>query len=512
MRKRVSLPNGDGVELRGEVCTRLSIREAYRQIMMALYRSVLPLCALLLSGCVGLPYHPFPAASTSTAYFADPADEGTLVGIAISGGGSRAATFAAAVLEELARIPVDTDGEGQKSLIEKVNYISSVSGGSLAAAYFGLLKPGRNVPVLSGTDLSTPYRSFFQKFNSTMQQDFEGALIRGVLLGRELAVNAIAGEWDDRIFHGATFSDIYAREQRRDCPTLILNATSFDNGRRFVFTTLPQKAFEFNLAHEIAIRLTPGAIPEDELRSLRKALDDQSADHVPMTFEEIAVDPRPFRVSLAVAASSAVPYVIGPLTLGVGEEPRRQLYHLADGGLVDNQGLESLFQLFAGKLRSGGIATAGARRKGLIIAVDASSPATVTRANHDETESRLSSLTQNPARLSAIIEQSGKDYRLLLWSVLRGTPLGSLDIMPGFDEFKIVNLRYIDADVALAKRPPAECAGTIPKSPTPEQMKERLAQIATRYEISDRCDVALLRAAAHAVVSEATMRITDFLR
>lgn len=478
---------------------------------MALYRPILPLFALLLSGCAGLPYHPLAPAGTTTPYFADPADKGTLVGLAISGGGSRAATFAAAVLEELARIPVVADGEGQKSLIEKVNYISSVSGGSLAATYFGLLKPGRDVPVLIGSDLSPPYRSFFQKFNSTMQQDFEGALIRGVLLRRELAVNAIAREWDDRIFNGATFSDIYAREQRRDSPTLILNATSFDNGRRFVFTTLPQKVFEFNLAHEIAIRLTPGAIPKDELRSLRRALDDQTADHVPMTFEEIAVDPRSFRVSLAVAASSAVPYVIGPLTLGVGEEPRRQLYHLADGGLVDNQGLESLFQLFAGKLRSGGLATAGARPKGLIIAVDASSP-TASRANHDETESRLSSLTQNPARLSAIIEQSGKDYRLLLWSVLRGTPLGSLGIIPGFDEFKIVNLRYVDADAALARQPPAECAGAIPKSPTPEQMKERLAQIATRYEISDRCDVALLRAAAHAVVSEAAMRITDFLR
>lgn len=70
----------------------------------------------------------------STPVFQPIEEPDTLVGLAISGGGSRAATFAAGALEALAEVRVK-DGSREISVLEKVNYISSVSGGSLAAAY-----------------------------------------------------------------------------------------------------------------------------------------------------------------------------------------------------------------------------------------------------------------------------------------------------------------------------------------------------------------------------------------
>ncbi|MDB5322985.1 MAG: uncharacterized protein JWN40_4616, partial [Phycisphaerales bacterium] len=54
--------------------------------------------------------------------------DGWFVGLAISGGGSRSANFSAAVMFELQRL----------GLLEKVDAISSVSGGSMTAAYYCL--------------------------------------------------------------------------------------------------------------------------------------------------------------------------------------------------------------------------------------------------------------------------------------------------------------------------------------------------------------------------------------
>src|SRR5439155_11665117 len=52
--------------------------------------------------------------------------DGFFVGLAISGGGSRSANFAAACMFHLQRL----------GLLQRVDYISSVSGGSLTAAYY----------------------------------------------------------------------------------------------------------------------------------------------------------------------------------------------------------------------------------------------------------------------------------------------------------------------------------------------------------------------------------------
>src|SRR5438552_1779769 len=54
--------------------------------------------------------------------------DGFFVGLALSGGGSRSANFSAACMFQLQRI----------GLLEHVDYISSVSGGSLTAAYYCL--------------------------------------------------------------------------------------------------------------------------------------------------------------------------------------------------------------------------------------------------------------------------------------------------------------------------------------------------------------------------------------
>jgi hypothetical protein len=65
--------------------------------------------------------------------------------VALSGGGSRAALFGEAGLEALARLQT-ADGA---SVLDKINHVSSVSGGSIAAVYYVLKKPGHDVKVLN---------------------------------------------------------------------------------------------------------------------------------------------------------------------------------------------------------------------------------------------------------------------------------------------------------------------------------------------------------------------------
>ena len=60
-----------------------------------------------------------------------------LVLVAFSGGGTRAAALSYGVLQELAEHSVGTS-RGSQRLLDEIDVISSVSGGSFTSAYFGL--------------------------------------------------------------------------------------------------------------------------------------------------------------------------------------------------------------------------------------------------------------------------------------------------------------------------------------------------------------------------------------
>src|SRR5262245_1246854 len=99
--------------------------------MLARYVTI-GLVALLLTGCASAQYYTVPEAKTIGVCQENPPDRDVLLGVALSGGGSRAALFGAAGMEALAGVRMP-DG---RSLIERIAQVSSVSGGSLAATYY----------------------------------------------------------------------------------------------------------------------------------------------------------------------------------------------------------------------------------------------------------------------------------------------------------------------------------------------------------------------------------------
>jgi NTE family protein len=100
---------------------------------------------IALTGCASRIWNrPFGVGSENNRYdFAQRMPEfggDTFVVLAFSGGGTRAAAFSYGVLEKLRDTPVTIDGKSV-SLLHRVNVISSVSGGSYTAAYYGLWRP-----------------------------------------------------------------------------------------------------------------------------------------------------------------------------------------------------------------------------------------------------------------------------------------------------------------------------------------------------------------------------------
>jgi NTE family protein len=103
------------------------------------------LCLQLLSACASygtISNQPITDAEPSARYAINHAvhsgrsNEVTMV-LAFSGGGTRAAALAYGVLEAMRDTSVNLDGQSQR-LLDEIDVISSVSGGSFTAAYYGL--------------------------------------------------------------------------------------------------------------------------------------------------------------------------------------------------------------------------------------------------------------------------------------------------------------------------------------------------------------------------------------
>ena len=296
---------------------------------------VLMLSLALSAGCVHAPLNQ-PAAPSKTentsantsALTAAPEEKTSDLAVFLffSGGGKRASALSYGVLKELAGVTALIDGRQQR-LLDRVEFISSVSGGSFTAAYYCLFKDR----------IFEDYEARYLKPNTNralilrlVNPFWWPALWSPYYARGDLA----AHYYDQHIFDGATFGDL-ARAGNK--PLLFINATDVASGQQIPFS---QAGFSL-----------------------------------------LATDLDKYPVARAVAASSAVPVLLTPITLKNYSDPRQpanppawtsepqddpnplfaakrqelqkaretftnpQKYpyiHLVDGGLSDNLGLHSL--------------------------------------------------------------------------------------------------------------------------------------------------------------------------
>ena len=459
---------------------------------------------LTLTGCFAkihqLPAHP----TTTTPAFAPLADQETLLGLAVSGGGSRAATFAAGALEALAEIRVARDGK-ERSALELVTHMSSVSGGSLATAYFAVKKPAKSEAVLANEGLSPIYRQFFTSFKEDMQQNFQfQALVRQLVNFRVANPTkfaySFADVWESRFFGGVTFAGLYERERRGDAPQIILNGTIYNTGRRLVMTTLPPSDFAYDFTQELRAKLVEKGqqfTPEGKA-SFDKSVERAKNQFLPQTFEDVQMDHQSLPISLAVVTSASFPPVVGPVTYQV--TGATTYTHVGDGGLYDNLGTESLTTLFLNKLRP----QHPAAKRGLILVIDASFPFDEGDADLNNNEKGFEVFADDPSRIVGIMEERANAYQAMLWHSLRTEST----LLPDYDHLKLIILRHTEAEWTKDDPIPDGC----PKTLTPDEIKRTVRQVPTLFKIENQCHAALLIASARKVVAKQRQRIVNFLQ
>jgi predicted acylesterase/phospholipase RssA len=454
--------------------------------------------AIALVGCASAQYFRVPHAETIGACQAQVPQRDTLLGVALSGGGSRAALFGAAGLEALAAVRMD-DGT---SVLDKVAHISSVSGGSLAASYFVLKKPGRDVRILDSQGrLSEPYREFFARYRADLSQDFETALIWRQLLSfrwinSALAAQTLAEILRERLFGTTRIGELSAREKAGDSPGLIVNTTLYNNGRRLAMTVLPPGAFDYDFFDDLerSVRESGRVMEPAPYMRTRWAL------LRPMTPIDIKMDPCATSLAAAATASASFPPLIGPITLRIGDE--EVYWHAGDGGLYENSGVESLLLLYLKQLQE------ARAKRALIIAFDSSFPFAVGERKLLKRSLPFSILTFDMSRIPSIMEERATTYQTLFFRSLQ-----LQGIFPDSQTIAIVFLRHTDAEWAadMSDLPPA-CKAEQPPLQDPTAVRERIAEIPTRLVLNSACDRELLAASAAKLVEANRGQILEFLQ
>jgi NTE family protein len=141
------------------------------------------------------------------------------LGVAFSGGGTRAAALSYGVMQELRDTRVQLRGKEQ-SLLDAISVISSVSGGSFTSAYYGLY--GERI-----------FADFEERF---LRRNIEGALLRGVLnplqwFSSHNRTDMAVAYYQQNLFGDATFADM----MRKDAPLILINSSDLSSGARFSF-------------------------------------------------------------------------------------------------------------------------------------------------------------------------------------------------------------------------------------------------------------------------------------
>jgi NTE family protein len=311
--------------------------------------------AAFLAGCSHYPQNqPLESASCADTYDFRLLDstansDETFIVLTFSGGGTRTAAFAYGVLAKMREVPIGNKG---KKLLDEVDVISTVSGGSFAGAYY----------TLFGEKIFTEFKDKF------LYRDIEGELswkVLNPLNWWRLAspyfsrIDLAAEIYDESIFNRQTYGSLVKKAKK---PFLIVNATNLHQGARFEFTG---KQFCY-----------------------------------------LGSDIRSYPLARAVAASSAFPFLLSPVSLVnyplplgkkitlqdelaledyrnnkrryyaatnndiYADEKEHPYVHLMDGGLADNLGLRAVYDLYVREDIRAGI-NQGRIKRLLVIVVNA---------------------------------------------------------------------------------------------------------------------------------------------
>lgn len=241
--------------------------------------------------------------------------------LSFSGGGSRAAALAYGVLQELRDTHIQHNGHTYR-LLDEVDVISSVSGGSFTAAYYGLHgdKTFKEFEkVFLRRDISTILIQ--DLFNPTLWFSAKGRTDRAIEF------------YETSVFKHATFADL----QKKNGPLIVINASDLGNGIRFSFTQeyfdlLCSNINDFPIASAVAassaVPLVFDPVIIENYQSCQNKqngmlMDSKQILHSNQVVKEIQEDLQQYRQT----------------------DKNSKYIHLVDGGITDNLGLRAIYDV-----------------------------------------------------------------------------------------------------------------------------------------------------------------------
>jgi len=243
--------------------------------------------------------------------------DGDAIALALSGGGARAASFSLGVLLQLR----DMKGADGRALIDKVALITSVSGGSTIAAWFGLhgaagLDGFR--PAMLDKDWQSQLHTTFMSFDNWQR------LMQGGVNGPDKLANWLNTE----VYAGAHMKDL------TNHPRVIINAADLYNGTPFAFAAPYFQAICSDLA---SVRVADAVAASMSVPAVfRPIVVKLPEGECPVPLPDLVETTRLDRTSPALLRETATAF-------RAYRDPSRMKYlHLTDGGIADNFGLSSL--------------------------------------------------------------------------------------------------------------------------------------------------------------------------
>ncbi len=444
---------------------------------------------LTASGCVTSPVYTIKPLVGPPVCAQQSPDRELLLGLAVSGGGSRAALFAASAYEALGHVRV---GPENHSLLEQVSHISSVSGGSLASAYYVVEKPAREVPILTPDgQLTEAYQAFFARFKETMARDYEKPLFwknmfRLRWVNPAWTAVSLRDVLEETYLGDIRLQDLTQRQARGDSPYFLINTTLYNDGRRLVWSTLERDALRYDFIHDLGQK--PGwerMTPESEQIMRTRWEDLQSR-----TPEDLKIDQCQLKVAMAVAASMSFPPIIGPVTTGT--EGEDQYWHIGDGGMSDNTGAESLLMTFLHQLQI------GKSKRAVIIALDSSFPFDIGGASLNHRNEGFSFFDADYSRIPSIMEERSLAYRAMFFRVAQ-----QQNLLPASVEIVLVRLKHTDAqwkeDLSDL---PESCRKEGVDWKSPREVTQHVSGVVTRLFLKSTCDRDLVVQSAQKVIAQ----------
>ena len=262
------------------------------------------------------------------------------VAAAVSGGGHRAANFAAGVLMALENY---TTADKEKiNLLQEIDYFSTVSGGSFGVGgYIASLAYHLrdNKGSFAGYSLTDAYQ---KGLNGRLRKSYQGKLLSAlfnpkILFSRYDRGDVVERQIDNVLLnHGSRMrlkqqtlrlSDMFiARDDSRTArlPLMVANGTIYANSAIFPFTPKILEAYrikEFN--HRV------------KKRKMKMKPNGSRVYDLPL--------------SVAIKASASFPFVITETTLRSEYSEKLPFLHIQDGGVAENLGYETAINILQGE-------------------------------------------------------------------------------------------------------------------------------------------------------------------